>query len=88
MTAQAGSSATYMLSENYCYTKSNMLIEALVAQGLFGTVYYAEGEYLHDLKDLNEITRWRRVGRLGLTVSPTAPTVWDPFCGGCPATAW
>lgn len=64
--AQARSSATYMLSENYCYTKSNMLIEALVAQGLFGTVYYAEGEYLHDLKDLNEITKWRRRWQTGV----------------------
>lgn len=64
--SQAGSSATYMLSENYCYTKSNMLIESLVAQGLFGTVYYAEGEYLHDLKDLNEITRWRRRWQTGV----------------------
>ena len=64
--AQARSAATYMLSENYCYTKSNALIEALVAQGLFGTVYYAEGEYLHDLKDLNEITKWRRRWQTGV----------------------
>ena len=64
--AQARSSTTYMLSENYCYTKPNMLIEALVAQGLFGTVYYAEGEYLHDLKDLNEITKWRRRWQTGV----------------------
>jgi predicted dehydrogenase len=64
--SQARSSATYMLSENYCYTKSNMLIESLVAQGLFGMVYYAEGEYLHDLKDLNEITRWRRRWQTGV----------------------
>ena len=64
--AQARSAATYMLSENYCYTKSNMLIEELVAQGLFGTVYYAEGEYLHDLKELNEITKWRRRWQTGV----------------------
>lgn len=64
--AQSRSAATYMLSENYCYTKSNMLIEALVAQGLFGTVYYAEGEYLHDLKELNEITKWRRRWQTGV----------------------
>ena len=64
--AQERSAATYMLSENYCYTKSNALIEALVAQGLFGTVYYAEGEYLHDLKDLNEITKWRRRWQTGV----------------------
>ncbi|MXZ41541.1 MAG: Gfo/Idh/MocA family oxidoreductase [Caldilineaceae bacterium SB0666_bin_21] len=64
--AQERSSATYMLSENYCYTKANMLIEALVAQDLFGTVYYAEGEYLHDLKDLNEITKWRRRWQTGV----------------------
>ena len=33
---------------------------SLVAEGLFGEVYYAEGEYLHELKALNVETPWRR----------------------------
>ncbi len=64
--AQRQSDALYMLAENYVYTKSNVLIKALVQQGLFGTVYYAEGEYIHDLKELNEQTPWRRRWQTGI----------------------
>ncbi len=60
------SSAVYMMAENYTYAKSNVLVKALVRQGLFGTVYYAEGEYLHELKALNEITPWRRCWQTGI----------------------
>ena len=38
----------------------------MVRQGLFGTPYYAEGEYLHELKELNEITKWRRKWQTGI----------------------
>ncbi len=64
--AQRRSDAQYMLAENYVYTKSNVLIKALVQQGLFGTVYYAEGEYLHELKELNQQTPWRRRWQTGI----------------------
>ena len=64
--AQRQSRALYMLAENYVYTKANVLIQALVQEGLFGTVYYAEGEYLHELKELNEITPWRRRWQTGI----------------------
>ncbi len=64
--AQRQSDACYMLAENYVYTKSNVLIRALVHEGLFGTVYYAEGEYIHDLKELNEQTPWRRRWQTGI----------------------
>ena len=60
------SSAVYMMAENYTYIKSNVLVKALVRQGLFGDVYYAEGEYLHELKELNEITKWRRHWQTGI----------------------
>ena len=33
---------------------------------MFGEVYYAEGEYLHELKGLNEITKWRRTWQTGI----------------------
>jgi predicted dehydrogenase len=46
--------------------KPNMIIRDLVAQGLFGEVYYAEGEYLHELKELNEKTPWRRKWQTGI----------------------
>ena len=60
------SPAIYMMAENYAYIKSNVLIRELVRQGLFGNVYYAEGEYLHELKELNEITKWRRKWQTGI----------------------
>ncbi len=60
------SSAVYMMAENYTYIKSNVLIRELVNRGLFGQVYYAEGEYIHELKELNEITPWRRKWQTGI----------------------
>lgn len=58
--------AIYMMSENYCYTRQNLIIGELVRRGMFGEPYYAEGEYLHDLKELNEITKWRRKWQAGI----------------------
>ncbi|MCQ6564037.1 Gfo/Idh/MocA family protein [Paenibacillus mendelii] len=42
----------YMMAENYCYIPENQLINNMVEQGLFGNVYFGEGEYLHDIKSL------------------------------------
>jgi len=62
----------YMMAENYVYTRENILIRELAMQGLFGDIYFGEGQYLHELKSLNEITKWRRkwqTGRNGCTYS-------------------
>ena len=70
--AVKSSGRKYMMAENYTYTKSSVLIRELVRRGLFGDVYYGEGEYIHELKALNEITKWRRkwqTGRNGSTYS-------------------
>ncbi len=47
----------------------------------FGEVYGAEGEYLHELKGLNEITKWRRwqTGIDGITYPTHSP---DRCCSG------
>src|SRR5690554_6769612 len=45
----------YMMAENYTYRRPNVLVRELVRGGLFGTPYYAEGEYLHELKHMNEV---------------------------------
>jgi predicted dehydrogenase len=50
--AVEASGRTYMLAENCCYMRSNMLVLNLVQQGLFGVLTYAEGAYLHDCRDL------------------------------------
>ncbi len=60
------STAVYMLAENFTYMKPNVFVRALVKQGLFGETYFAEGEYLHELKQLNETTRWRRTWQTGI----------------------
>ncbi|HCK10333.1 MAG TPA: hypothetical protein DHW45_10695 [Candidatus Latescibacteria bacterium] len=60
------SEAVYMMAENYTYSRPNVLVKELVRKGLFGEVYYAEGEYLHELKELNEITVWRRRWQTGI----------------------
>ena len=64
--AASASKAVYMMAENYTYRKSNALVKELVKNGLFGEVYYGEGEYLHELKGLNEITTWRRKWQTGI----------------------
>ena len=67
------SDAVYMMAENFIYTKPNVLIGELVRQGLFGELYYAEGEYVHELKALNEETPWRRTWQTGVA-GVTYPT--------------
>lgn len=64
--AASASQATYMMAENYTYIRSNVLVKELVRQGLFGVPYYAEAEYLHELKWLDEITTWRRHWQAGI----------------------
>ena len=60
------SKGIFMMAENYIYMKPNALVKELVRQGLFGEIYYAEGEYLHELKELNEKTKWRRHWQNGI----------------------
>lgn len=64
--AAAESSATYAMAENCCYLKSNLLVREIVKRGLFGQLYFGEGEYLHELKGYNEITTWRRRWQTGV----------------------
>lgn len=72
--AVRSSSAVYMMAENYCYMKPNVLVGAMVRQGLFGRPYFGEGEYTHELAKLHFTEAgqptWRytwQVGRRGCT---------------------
>ncbi|MGQ9526014.1 MAG: Gfo/Idh/MocA family protein [Armatimonadota bacterium] len=67
------STASYMMAENYCFTRENMLVKAIAHAGLFGELYFAEGEYVHELKALNEATPWRRRWQTGINGN-TYPT--------------
>ena len=64
--AAEASKAVYMMAENYCYMRANVLVGEMVKAGVFGDVYFAEGEYIHELKELNEITIWRRKWQTGI----------------------
>jgi predicted dehydrogenase len=46
------SGRTYMLAENYCYMRPNMLVRNMVAGDVFGPCTYAEGAYIHDTRNL------------------------------------
>jgi len=63
------SGKSYMFAENYCYIPQVQLIQSMVDKGLFGDLYYAEGEYLHELKNLsvyeNGKVSWRSYWQLG-----------------------
>jgi len=64
--ACARSRAQYMMAENACYLKHVAIVTEMVRRGVFGDLYYGEGEYLHDLKELNERTPWRRTWQNGI----------------------
>jgi predicted dehydrogenase len=72
--ASKRSKATYMMAENYCYIPENICINNMVKEGLFGDIYYAEGEYIHNAQHLHHDKKgnptWRKkyqVGRPGVT---------------------
>jgi predicted dehydrogenase len=71
--AVCASKAKYMMAENYTYMKANVLVKAMAHAGVFGELYYGEGGYIHELKGLNEITRWRRLWQTGINGN-TYPT--------------
>lgn len=59
----------YMMAENYCYIPENKIIENMVGKGLFGEVYFGEGEYIHELKGRlaypDGKTSWRNFWQFG-----------------------
>ncbi len=72
--ATLDSKAKYMMAENYCYMKPNVLVRAMVDAGVFGEVYFGEGEYIHEIRGLHHekdgSPTWRyywQVGRNGCT---------------------
>lgn len=53
------SSAKYMLGENACYMKPHMIVSNMARAGLFGDLYYAEGEYVHYCRGMASPDDWR-----------------------------
>lgn len=64
--AVESSDAVYMLAENLNFDRSCVQLNGVVDSGRLGDVYYAEGEYLHDIKFLAERTPWRRHWQMGI----------------------
>jgi predicted dehydrogenase len=64
------SKAIYMMAENCNYLKNAVLIQAMVEAGLFGEVYYAEGDYLHNVQHLHHTAEgkptWRYYWQVGV----------------------
>lgn len=61
------SGLVYMMGENSCYTRTNLVVQNLAGQGRFGTLTYLRGAYLHDTRYLlhepdGRLT-WRGDGR-------------------------
>lgn len=59
----------YMMAENYCYIPENQIIMNMVEKGLFGEVYFGEGEYIHECKGLTTYpdgkSSWRKYWQFG-----------------------
>ncbi len=79
------SDALYMMAENYCWMAPNLIIREMVREGMFGDIYFGEGEYLHELSalqhDANGDRTWRyywQVGRnaCGYPTHSLGPLLW------------
>jgi len=64
--AASASSAVYMMAENYCHQRSVAIVTEMVRRGAFGETHYAEGAYLHELRELGARTPWRRRWQTGV----------------------
>jgi predicted dehydrogenase len=78
------SQAQYMMAENLCYARHAMVVRNMARAGLFGRCYFAEGEYVHEVKHLHHqpdgSPTWRatwQVGKRGATyvTHPLGPTL-------------
>ncbi len=68
--AVKSSGKTYFFAENYCFLEPNVLIGELVKKGLFGDLYFGEGEYLHEVRALHHDAEgnptWRAKWQVGV----------------------
>ncbi|GAA3412489.1 Gfo/Idh/MocA family protein [Paenibacillus hodogayensis] len=42
--------AVYMLAENFCYTRKNLMVRHMAESGVFGELTHAECGYIHDVR--------------------------------------
>lgn len=71
--AARNANTVYMLAENCCYYDEIELIKRIYDEGRFGDVYYGEGDYVHDCRQLfytpdGQLT-WRGRGELSVYIT-------------------
>ena len=54
----------FMMMENCCYGRRELMLLDMVNKGMFGDVVYCEGGYCHDLR--NEVARGKEIGHYRL----------------------
>ena len=54
---------TYTMAENYIYSEENLIVAEMAARGMFGSVYFGEGEYVHDVKSMHHFPDGRPTWR-------------------------
>jgi len=63
------SDLTYTMAENYIFSEENLIVTAMAERGLFGTPYFGEGEYVHDVKSYHHFPdgspSWRMRWQVG-----------------------
>ena len=69
LAAARQSSASYMIAENYCYSRLNLVVAAMAKSGAFGDMYFGESEYVHEMKswhhDAAGARTWRYYWQVG-----------------------
>ncbi|PZE27358.1 MULTISPECIES: Gfo/Idh/MocA family protein [unclassified Curtobacterium] len=68
---------TYMMGETSQYNPATMFARQQLAAGAFGRVFYAEGDYLHDM-DLGFYDAYRYSGGDGWKATASYPPMWYP----------
>ncbi len=63
----------YMMAENTCFARDNLTIQNMVRKGLFGEIYFGEGEYVHEIRALH----------YNADGSPTWRSRWQVGVNGC-----
>ena len=60
----------YMMAENTCFARDNLIIQNMVRKGLFGEIYFAESEYVHEIRalhyDADGAPTWRSRWQVGV----------------------
>lgn len=67
---RAAPDRVYMMAENYCYLRPNVAVLEMCRRGVFGDVYFGEGEYLHEIRDYHRsgdgTPTWRATWQVGV----------------------